>query len=230
MLSTLSNVGSHVMKNYIIPVTIPNKILYYNLDGNLNDPWGARTGTNATGNGSILSTADKYAGTHSASFNGVLGTSGSSYRLITFPSVGYGTNGVSVAFWMKRIGDCPNDYHVWAIGNLYMWGQRNAVSGVTPFNVMNNGNTGFDITNNVWTHIAVSVNSSNVVNVYINGVLLRSNITVAGSYPGTASGRIGGVPVGNGGCNLNGYIDEFKIYNKVLTQAEVTAIYNNNDN
>jgi hypothetical protein len=97
-------------------------------------------------------------------------------------------------------------------------------------NVMNDGNTGFTVTNNVWTHIVITVNSSNVVNVYFNGSLLRSNITVAGSYPGTASGRIGGVPVGNGGSNINGYIDEFKIYNKILTQAEVTAIYENKDN
>ena len=229
MLSTLNNVGSHLMKPYIIPVTIANKILYYRFDGDLVDSWGTRHGTNATGNGSLISTADKYAGTHSASFNGALGTSGGNYRLITFPSVSYGTNGVSVAFWLKRLGDSPNDYHVWAIGNLYVWGQRIGTSGVTPFNVMNDTRTDISITNNVWTHITVTVNSSNVVNVYVNGILLRSNITISGAYAATAAGRIGGVPVGNGGANLNGYIDEFKIYNKVLTQAEVNAIYGNFD-
>ena len=118
MLTTLNNVGSHLMKPYIIPVTIPNKILYFNLDNNLSDPWGARTGS-SSGSG-IFSTADKYAGTHSASFNGVLGTNSGSYRLITIPSINYGTNGVSVSFWMNRLGNSANDYHVFALGFLYM--------------------------------------------------------------------------------------------------------------
>lgn len=207
------------MKPYIIPVTIPNKILYFNLDNNLSDPWGARTGS-SSGSG-IFSTADKYTGTHSASFNGVLGTNSGSYRLITIPSINYGTNGVSVSFWMNRLGNSANDYHVFALGFLYMWGQGTT----NNFQINNVAGTNITLTNNVWNHVVVTVTSANVVNIYVNSTRVITNITASGAYAGTGTGRIGGVPVGNGGANLNGYIDEFKVYGKILTQAEVSAIY-----
>jgi len=218
------------MRSYVNYVTISNKILYYTFETAVNDSWGTNNGTDVNNNS--RSTGDKYAGSYSAYFNGVLSTIGTSYRIITIPSIAYGSGGISVAFWMKRIGNSSTDYHIFAIGKFYLWGGGS--SGF--FRVSADGNSEFTFPNNVWTHVTVTLNTSSQACVYVNGSITKNNVAVADSQTGgsvypnpttTITGRIGGVLVGNGGANLNGYIDEFRVYNKVLTQAEVTAIYTN---
>jgi hypothetical protein len=76
---------------------------------------------------------------------------------------------------------------------------------------------------NKWTHVCVSRSSSGSATVYVNG-------SVAGTVDGgTPAAGYNSLFIGNrsqGDQGFDGIIDEVRIYNKTLTQAEVTAIYN----
>jgi len=88
------------------------------------------------------------------------------------------------------------------------------------------GNT--DLVTNQWTHIAVLLTSSQI-KMYINGGL---DATVSQSFNGFSSplyGTIGNDRQGPSAAGikwLNGQISKVRIYDKVLTQTEITALYN----
>ena len=101
----------------------------------------------------------------------------------------------------------------------------------------------FLFTYNTWVHIAIVINLNantninNVINIYRNGELLNSTLN---TYVNTYSGIIGsGFPNNNNifrflsgsETNLNsgfkGNIDDFRIYNKCLSGAEIYDLYNN---
>jgi hypothetical protein len=72
-----------------------------------------------------------------------------------------------------------------------------------------------------WYHVVGTIESLESISIYING------IKAEGEYTGTASsyfagdnpGKIGRVWQPN--ASFNGKIDEFRVYNRVLTQAEI---------
>ena len=99
------------------------------------------------------------------------------------------------------------------------------------------------ITINTWYHIAFTINN-NILNIYVNGVLFNgcsgsvlnaseSSITPV-SFPYTMTYspiRFGfdKISIGsghNGGITSRSYHDDIRFYNRVLTQSDVTAIYN----
>ncbi len=80
------------------------------------------------------------------------------------------------------------------------------------------------VSNNVWTHIAVVYDNSNIGNdpvFYVNGVNVATTELIAPSgtriSDSSANLRIG---------VLNGVIDEVRIYNRALSSAEVLALFN----
>jgi hypothetical protein len=87
-----------------------------------------------------------------------------------------------------------------------------------------------------WYHFVVTYDGS-VAYLYVNGVLI-SNINVSGSiYPSVPLFRIGDAGSGvvnPGGTNNKtgwpGYINDFRLYNKVLTQTQISTLYTNNAN
>lgn len=74
---------------------------------------------------------------------------------------------------------------------------------------------------NTWHH-AVVVLTGSAISVYINGVLDGSISSLSAS----ASLRSMWVGYGGAGSCFNGSIDEVRIFNRALTQPEVTALYN----
>jgi hypothetical protein len=86
------------------------------------------------------------------------------------------------------------------------------------------------INQNTWTHYCVTINSSNIYNVYLNGVLTVTNQTNPGTYPTstTFTNNLFGW-YGNGGAGHNsfqGNIADYRLYNTVLTATEILGIYN----
>ena len=86
------------------------------------------------------------------------------------------------------------------------------------------------LTSNAWYHIAVTRKSSTGTNIYINGVLSTSNSSTVNPAYTTAYPRLG---VAQYDSNLfdwyisNGSkIDSTTIWNKVLTDDEITQLYN----
>jgi hypothetical protein len=88
--------------------------------------------------------------------------------------------------------------------------------------VVNNA-TAFAISANTWYHTVLTYNSGSTT-LYVNGSQSGNTIT------GTNSKN--GFTFGGGRDTLtqypfSGYIDDFRIYSRVLTSTEITAIYNN---
>lgn len=90
--------------------------------------------------------------------------------------------------------------------------------GVVDFNDTSN----FKIQNGVWYHITVTFNSSNQATFYINGVKLS---TIAGSAANlvTSDLTLGGRTASE---FFNGYISKARFQNVVLTDAQVTSLFN----
>jgi hypothetical protein len=79
------------------------------------------------------------------------------------------------------------------------------------------------ITNNQWNHLVVVVNkTSGTATIYKDGVIVNSaDTSIRVDFQVTSAWNLGV----NVGC-FKGSIDEPRIYNRALTQAEVTALYN----
>jgi hypothetical protein len=80
-----------------------------------------------------------------------------------------------------------------------------------------------DITYNQWQHIAVTLDG-NIMKVYLNGILISSTNGVGAIGTDTNNLTIGGITpslrVGNK------FIDDARIYNRALSDAEIQALYN----
>ena len=80
----------------------------------------------------------------------------------------------------------------------------------------------FTVTINKDYHLVVTITTGNVGKIYVNNVLVASGTI---SYPSftNVSGynSIGRDPIGDG---INGTIDEFRLYNRVLTVNEVNVL------
>jgi hypothetical protein len=86
---------------------------------------------------------------------------------------------------------------------------------------------------NAWTHAVITcgyntLEDSTSVKMYVNNVVVaqtkvKSYIIYNGTTPPLVLGSVAGAPNGN---SLQGNLDEFLYYNRVLTPSEVATIYN----
>ena len=80
---------------------------------------------------------------------------------------------------------------------------------------------------NTWYHVAVSINSSNVIKLYWNGSLVA---TKTATSPITKKSRIIlGAPGSNWPYAFSGYVHDFRLYDYVLRANEIRAIANEED-
>lgn len=155
-------------------------------------------------------------------------------RVITLPQVNSSNRNYSFSFWMYCTaapigGDC-----IW-------WNMdRNAGSGAPFFFQNRNTNTysynlltTFTLAQNTWYHIVCIDDYSNTNKiVYINGSL--HNTTSFSAYTNffvvnngfiSSGSNIGG-SIETAHKPPNGYMADFRIYNRILTSTEITSIYN----
>ncbi len=141
-------------------------------------------------------------------------------------------NGLSLSIWVK-----PNtltDYLAF-IDKLSSGGNyriHGAADGSVAFGIRNTAN-GFDYISSVagvlkvgtWTHIAVvHTNATNQGTLYINGVAVGTKtftITRGSTTETLKSGY-----TANNSVYYNGAVDDMRIYNRVLSTAEVQSLYN----
>lgn len=77
-----------------------------------------------------------------------------------------------------------------------------------------------------WNHAVLTYNSSTSnVKAYLDGSLLGEISYSSGIVFDTGNYYIGGNPVN--GTNFDGKVDDCRIYNRALTESEVSSIYNN---
>ena len=199
----------------------------YKFEDNINDV----TGRNNGGSSNVTYTTGKF--NKAASFNG---TTSYAYSSSTFS--GINSSQFSVSCWVKfdTIGTNENiimgrytytnsdQQFIIRLSSSSQW-QLSKYFG-------NGGGEGLTTTEtastNTWYHV-VSVYDNTKMSIYVDGVLLKTQVGtgVANASP-TSKLHIGGyeaMPTNDPG-RMDGLIDQIRIYNGVLGQAQVTELYN----
>ena len=227
-LSSLSfgqNVPSYVPTNGLVG--------WYPFDGNGNDESG--NGNNGTVNGATL-TNDRNGNANSAyTFDGV----NDYISVYNAPFINYP---FSISSWVNfnpnsTSGHSPiiglGELGSYSLNSFYFsphYGLNGTPSiGTAGANdiTSTSANT---VTSNNWVYLTVTVSSYSVnsVNFYINGILLGSNQTGGSNVPfplnnvGFTIGRHSGA---SGSDFFIGQIDDLTLYNRVLSQQEITTLY-----
>ena len=152
------------------------------------------------------------------------------------------------AFWVKNV---PLTFTFWFQWTQASYSTMAALVGVTAYRDATNQGIGFDINDptqgcyafygqapnmwvpspkgcgialNTWYHIAYSLTYPGNVIVYLNGIAVNT-MTMPTAFPTKVLGRvnIGGVA---GFRGFSGYIDDWRVYDRVLTSSEVVQVAN----
>ena len=151
-----------------------------------------------------------------------------------------GTNSLTKSFTSFTTNTVSFVCSIFRTGSLAYAGLMMIRPSATGFNMFNTGinlgyiwnddpntynwDSGITIPTNQWTHVALTITSSNA-KFYVNGQLAvnRTGIThnpIAFSFLG-----IGIDPGDVSGRSFPGYMDNIRFYNRTLTDAEVNSIY-----
>jgi trimeric autotransporter adhesin len=211
---------------------------YYNLNGNANDTSGGGYNGTAT-NADILSgISGKFGG--GAYFpdpntNREIQISGT-FGSLTVP--------LSFSFWTKFDSiDSSNRFSFRNVGNTNYNGIRFSTtydsldlefgnnSGTGAPNRRSYRATGLNLSLNVWHHIVVTITNITTHKLYINGTEVslpyRSGTLSTIGY-GTGGSALGSATWGSKSFGFGYFIDDFSLWNVVLSQAQVTDLYNVN--
>ncbi len=135
-----------------------------------------------------------------------------------------GTNIITACMWMYPIDSGEGSY-----GRLFDNGSfvvHLRLSGAMT--VVSGGGVGFTSGNNIfsynaWNHICVTRQSNGSSVVYVNGQVKASG---ASGTPASGTSNLIIGNMANASRTFNGYIDEVRIYQKILDQNELTSLYN----
>ena len=162
-------------------------------------------------------------------------------NIINIPIPNISTNGFTVAFWMNTTSTAQNyptlfflngntTYNVYIYitnsgGTAYSIGYECRYNGTTTRTVLY---TNIAVNDGAWHYIVVTstyaalASATSTIRIYIDNMLNSS--TTAGYYPNNA-GLISGSTIGGGTPSYNGLIDDYRIYSRVLSSQEITALY-----
>lgn len=198
------------------------EVAYYAFDGDATDSTGNNDGT-AT---NITYVTGRFG--QCAVFNG-------SSSNVKITQNAYSSNAFSVSCWVKfnalgldqRFVVCnSNTYSKYFRINIRTDNKISAFYGTSNSAIIISPST---YTTGVFYHIAMSAIQGSNLSLYINGVLIQSIANGGTGYVANLASEFGAwVGSGRGGVSeiLNGSIDQLRIFNRALTQEEVTALYN----
>ena len=190
----------------------------------------------SSGNNGTLTNGPAFdsANSGSISFDGV-----DDYATANYPSSFLGNPSFSIGGWFKRSGTW-NGGATWGIGipganiNTYNWSYDNTIGidlyGNTTFNTFQT----YSLTEwkyIIWTYNGSTFTTSNVI-IYINGTpYTGNNLTVLRDSGNTPNVVGSSLALGRVSSNENQYygkpvIGNFQMYNRVLSQSEITQNYN----
>lgn len=199
-----------------VPSYVPTNglVAYYPFNGNANDASG--NGNNGVNNGATLTT-DRNGNANSAYY---FSSSGCATR-IDVDNLNYGSqlNSISISFWINRFGNgClnPRIFEFGTDGFQIEWlNDSNTISSFPSINFQNN----------IWYNLVIVI-SDNTMTTYCNGILINTinNFGNISTLFGTdvAFGRMNHP----GYDAFNGNLDDIGIWNRALTQQEITTLYN----
>lgn len=196
-----------------------NLVLFYQFNGNYNDDSG--NGYNATGNGSS-SVSSNY-----------LNLPNSDSNYVTAPHTAVdGFTDITVAFF-ARINTLKAENNFFSMANgtyesEFAMRYQSSNSLYINFHSSAYGKTSSAMASNAIRHIAIT-RTGTTLKLYIDGVQLGSNITLghSGAISVSTNGFTIGVrqnPIGSRFWNLAGDIDNFMIWNTVLSDAQILEV------
>jgi hypothetical protein len=211
-----------------VPSYVPTNGLvgYWPFSGNANDASG--NGNNGTVNGATL-TSDR-TGQLNAAY--LFNSNSISFSNSNFAA--FGINSFTSSIWVKftALSDAKSFVRYGNCGNSSGWGMRHANGsiGILEYsaNVVNLNQVGSQLSYNdgLWHHcVFIRDVGTNQIRLYINGVLIATS-SFAG---GTTNNILPDQPFFFGTCNgfesFIGTLDDIGIWNRALTQQEITALY-----
>jgi hypothetical protein len=184
------------------------------------------SGNNLTGtiSGATWTTSGVYGG--ALSFNG-----STSYVDLGNPSALRLTGSMTLEAWVKAAANPADDGQIIAKSNGHGWQLKTSPdTGAETFGTLVSSTSGTDTQRysktvrslNTWYHVAsVYDAASKTLNTYVNGVL--DSGTLKGAVPASQLDSSVNVNIGRrtNGFYFNGVIDEVRIYNRDLSQAEI---------
>lgn len=201
---------------------------YWPFNGNANDESG--NGSNGVVNGATLTT-DRFGNTNKAyNFNG----STDFIRIDNFNSVNLGTSDFTFSCWIKAVtvnnggsaifsksSETPLEFKTIVLSGTNGIGFD---SYGKCYNVINNL-----ISTQQWYHVVcVCVQSAKTNNFFINNVEHNLNQDPIAPLVPDQNSDVTFIGKTVYGYFFNGIIDDIRIYNRVLTQQEISALYNEN--
>ena len=210
-----------------LPSYLPSNGLvgYWPFNGNANDESG--NGNHGTVNGATLS-ADR-----NGSANSAYGFDGISNFIYSNASLPISNSSRSISLWTK-IETHTIDAGLIGWGNFSFYNYcaigLSPTYGKTFFWTYGNDQTSNSTLNlNTWSNITVTYeNSSSRAKFYINGNLDKD--TILSNLATSNSILYFGKSLQNTSTFFNGSLDDIAIYNRALTQEEITALYNGTTN
>lgn len=221
---TVSNAQVSSSTSFTLTVGTPALVARYAFEGDATDSSG--NGNNGTLSGGPPFVAGRI-GNQAVNFNGT-------NQYVTIP-IPIRTN-FTIAFWVNTTANSTGT--VWTTGLGMISGDVAGVANDFGISLITNGVVGFgvgnpnttlpsavSINNGQWHHVAVTrTSSSGLMTVYIDGVQSATTNGPTGVRDAPAAMRIGSIL--SGGGFFSGSIDEVRIYNTVLSAAEINALAN----
>lgn len=198
-----------------------NLVEYLRLEGNAN----AEVGTNGTGTDVTYSAAN-------GKFGQGGGFNGSSSRIV-IAKAAIPTGAKTVSVWLKPSTTGTGEYFFTDLDGTNGSVRLIRLAGETIQSSWDGGATLLTSTGtapaNVWTHIVCTFTGTTGI-IYINGVsdtsggigteaAQASNFRISGRFTSPTGGGTGDAVM------FTGAIDDFAVFNRVLTAAEVSSIY-----
>ena len=219
-----------------VNVTVSNTVSSGLLAGYSFNQGSGTTAADSSGNG-ITGTLSGATWAAAGEYGSALSFDGtSSYVDLGNPAAIQNTGSMTWAAWVKATGNPPDDGQIMAKSNdASGWQFKTSPdTGPETFCVKVSGSSSSAQrysktvrTLHTWYHVA-AVDKANTatLDIYVNGVL--DNGVLRGAIPSSQATSILNVNIGRrtGGYYFKGLIDEVRLYNRALSQAEIQTIMN----
>ncbi|MQP53718.1 LamG-like jellyroll fold domain-containing protein, partial [Flavobacterium sp. LMO9] len=206
------------MDNFSVQESLPHAIAEYNFDSTYN---------NTIGRNPFLSNAGtSFATDRFGNANGAININNTG-TTANFPGLPYGASSKSISVWAKANVINPTINYVFHYGNTAGGNGLAFRTAETLFFAGSGGNlTAASSISAPWAHYVCTYDGT-TAKVYKDGVLLSDSALAWNIINNSNTFRLGLTE--SGGVNyFNGAIDDLKIYNYALSQADVTSLYTNN--
>ena len=224
-ISTTTRLLNSVSNTYPIQMYTPG--IYPSFLACINADTDSLNLANGSTGSAITDSILRFSGTNSYKFSSG-GTKSASIILpssFTISCVLQFTSGIasSVPFALVNSNDSTNSLELF----MNSGGTFHVATGSSPASSAPLFITGVTPPINTWYYIAITVSSAGI-NIYINGFLNGSfsgfNSQTSAIYGNTVNLVLGALNT-SGSNPFNGYIDDFRVYNGVLSEAQIGTIY-----